>query len=164
MALSEAEAVDRAKYLLSVRDGELQRLERIQNYLRDDPAKPLPWLPPDAPLELHRLARVSRVNLLKFIVNSRVQSMYVDGFRTPRSSENVDVWRAWQANKMDARQIGIHRAALAYGVSYVVVLDGEMGGEAMPVMRGVSPLNLTAAYGEDDDWPQYAIERRGVNP
>jgi hypothetical protein len=57
---------------------------------------------------------------------------------------------------MDARQIGVHRAALAYGAAYVTVLPGD----PVPVMRGASPRHLTAAYGDDDMWPEWALEKR----
>jgi len=156
MPLSKKQAVDVARELLELRDAELPRLDRIREYLRDDPAKPLPWLPQSAPPEVHQLARVSRVNVLKFVVNARVQAMYVDGFRAPRAADDAPAWEIWQRNRFDARQLGVHRAALAYGVAYVVVLPGK----PVPVMRGVSPRNLTAAYADDDDWPKYALEKR----
>lgn len=62
----------------------------------------------------------------------------------------------WQRNKFDARQIGVHKAGLAYGASYVTVLPGE----PVPVMRGASPRKMTVAYGDDDDWPRFALEWR----
>jgi hypothetical protein len=58
---------------------------------------------------------------------------------------------------MDARQSGIHRAAFAYGTSYAIVLPGD----PVPVIRGASPRNLTAVYGEDPDWPMWALEKLG---
>ncbi|MCK9921611.1 phage portal protein [Frankia sp. AgPm24] len=160
MVMSAAETVDRARYLLELRDQERPRLARIRCYLRDEPDQILSGLPADTPLELHRLARLGRVNMLRFVVGSRVQSMYVDGLRLPRQADNVEAWRVWQANRMDARQIGVHRAAIAYGASYVTVLPGTRAGEPMPVLRGVSPRRLTAAYGADDEWPAYALEQR----
>ena len=57
---------------------------------------------------------------------------------------------------MDARQIGVHRAGLAYGASYVTVLPGD----PVTVMRGISPRNMTVVYGDDDDWPMWALEKR----
>jgi hypothetical protein len=84
--------------------------------------------------------------------------MYVDGFRTPQQPEDVEAWRIWQINRMDARQIGVHRAALAYGAAYVTVLPGTPA----PVLRGASPRKMTVAYGEDDDWPRFALEHRAA--
>jgi hypothetical protein len=58
---------------------------------------------------------------------------------------------------MDARQLGVHRAALTFGASYAVVLPGT----PEPVIRGVSPRAMAVAYGDDDVWPAYALERQG---
>jgi hypothetical protein len=159
MPLSAAGAVAQAKDLDRIRSQEQTRLDLIHSYLRDDPnERRLGGLPEGTPVDVQRLARISRVNLLKFIVNSRVQSMYVDGFQTPQSPENVAQWTIWQRNKMDARQIGVHRAGLSFGASYVTVLPGRDGD--VPVMRGASPRDLTVAYGDDDDWPAAGLERR----
>lgn len=156
MPLSDDAAAGQAKALLEFRQAESGRLEEIREYLRDDPDRRLTGLPSGVPIEVHQLARISRVNLLRFVVASRVQSMYVDGFRAPRASDDAEAWRAWQANGMDARQIGIHRAALSYGASYMTVLPGD----PVPVMRGASPRHLTAVYGDDDEWPRYALQKR----
>lgn len=157
MPLSAAEAAEQAKELQDLRSREKGRLDRIRQYLRDDPHTRIPGLPAGAPREVHDLARVSRVNMLKFILNSRVQAMYVDGFRTPQSSDDVPAWDAWRRNRMNARQIGVHRAGLAYGASYVKVLPGD----PVPIMRGASPRDMTVAYADDDDWPAFALEKRG---
>lgn len=156
MPLSDDAAADRARELLEFRQAEAGRLEEIDEYLRDDPDKRLTGLPSGVPIEVHQLARISRVNFLRFVVASRVQSMYVDGFRVPRASDDAPSWRVWQANAMDARQIGIHRAALSYGAAYMTVLPGD----PVPVMRGASPRALTAVYGDDDQWPRFALQKR----
>lgn len=149
---------DRARQLVNQRSNGMERLEMIYRYLRDDPEdRRLGGIPAGAPADVIRLARISRVNLLKFVVNTRVQSMYVDGFQTPDSAENVAAWEIWQRNGLDARQIGIHRAALAYGASYTTVLPGT----SVPVIRGYSPRQLTAWYADEgDDFPVEAIVKR----
>src|SRR5690606_22676488 len=78
-----------------------------------------------------------------------------------RSVTDAAPWRIWQANGFDSRQIAVHRAALAYGYSYVTVLPGELpNGEPMPVMRGVSPRRMLAFYEDpvEDDWPAIAMQ------
>lgn len=156
MPLSNSDVLDVFKELKDARDADLVRLNRIRSYLRDDPDRRLTGLPSGTPRDVTRLAMLSRVNVLKFIVNSRVQAMYVDGYRAPRAASDQDAWLAWQANGFDARQIGVHRTTLAYGTGYVTVLPGG----DMPVLRGVSPRQMTALYGEDDMWPVYALEKR----
>jgi hypothetical protein len=155
MVLTPQQATTEVGTLRETARKEKTRLDRIRRYLRDDPNERPGWLPSGTPTEVQRLAKLSRVNMLKFVLNSRVQSMYVDGFRTPDANDHP-AWRVWQINKMDARQIGVHRAALSYGAGYVTVLPGEPA----PVMRGVSPRKLTAVYGDDDDWPVFALEER----
>lgn len=156
MPLSEAGAVGAVKDLLEYRQAERPRLDRIREYLRDDPDKRLTGLPASAPIEVHQLARISRVNFVKFVVNTRVQAMMVDGYRAPREADDAPAWDVWLRNKMNARQIGVNRAALSYGASYMTVLPGD----PVPVMRGVSPRQMTAVYGDDDEWPVMALERR----
>lgn len=160
--LSDPQVLDLVRELMedgSGRAAEQDRLNRIRKYLRDDPdERRLEGLPPSIPPDVARLARVSRLNFLKLIVNTRVQGLYVDGFGTPEAAENSPVWKLWQANRMDARQIGIHRAAVAYGVAYNVVTPGTNG----TAIRGVSPRKLTALYeDDDDDWPVYALQELG---
>lgn len=158
MPRTEAEALELAHDVKKIRDEESTRLELIHEYLRDDPERRrIGGLPSDAPADVVRLARLSRVNVLKYLVTARVQGMYVDGFQTPTEADNLEQWGIWQRNRFDARQIGVHRAAISYGAGYVTVLPGE----PVPVMRGASPRQLTAAYRDiDDDWPQAALVKR----
>jgi hypothetical protein len=151
--LDESGVVDRAKQLLEWRKAECRTLDKVYAYLRGK--QPLPVVPRGAPTELRRLAQMSRVNMIPLAIGVPAQSLYVSGYRSGDGGDNAEAWAAWQANKMDARQTGIHRATLAYGVSYVRVTPGD----PHPVIKGVSPRNMTAAYGEDDDWPRFGLER-----
>lgn len=153
MPLTESDAVDRAVALRTMRDGESGRLDRIRAYLRND--QDMMTLPSGVPYEVQQLAKIARVNVLRFIVRAASQAMQVVGYRTPTSDGDLPGWETWQANRLDARQIGVHKAALAYGAGYVTVLPGD----PVPVIRGASPRDLTAAYGDDDDWPVYALQR-----
>jgi hypothetical protein len=154
--LSNDAAAAKAKDLLEFRQAERGRLDRIRGYLRNDPDWRPTWLPASAPIEVQQIAQISRVNMLRFVVAARVQAMFVDGYRTPRSAEDAPAWEIWQRNRMDARQIGVHRAALAYGASY----ETDLPGTTAPVMRGVSPRNMTAVYGDDDEWPRFGLQKR----
>lgn len=154
--LSNEAAADKARELLEFREAERGRLERIREYLRSDPDWRPVWLPAAAPTEVRQIAQVSRVNMLKFVVSTRVQAMFVDGYRAPRSAEDAPAWEAWLRNGMKSRQIGIHRAALDYGAAYAPVLPGT----PVPVMRGASPRHMTAVYGDDDQWPRFALQKR----
>jgi hypothetical protein len=153
MPLNGKQVVEYARQALEWRDAERSRLNRIHDYIRG--TQRFDWLPSGTPSEVSRLARMSQVNVMGFVVDASTQALYVDGYRSADLDEQP-AWQAWQANRMDARQIGVHRSALSYGASYATVLPGT----PMSKIRGVSPRNMTAVYGNDDDWPMWALETR----
>lgn len=111
---------------------------------------------------MQHLALKARTNFLPLVVDTFAQNMKVDGLLSSINPDNPRsaAWQyAWQANNLDARQTGVHRSALAYGASYVTVLPGDTG----PVLKGVSPRQMTAVYQDpvDDDWPMLAVRADG---
>jgi len=134
---------------------ERARLDLLRRYWKGRQEGTI-FVPSGAPREVRVMARVSRVNVIPIVIDSLVQSTFVDGFRVADSADGADleVWRAWQANKMDARQTAVHRATAGYGYGYTVVLPGD----EFPVIRPVSPRAMFAVYGEDPDWPMFALE------
>lgn len=150
--LTPKEAVAQVDRMIQWQNGERERLDRIHSYLRSE--QRYSWLPAGVPSEVRRMAEMSRVNVCRFVVNASTQALYVDGYRS--AEDEQPAWDTWQRNRMDARQIGIHRSALAYGAAYAIVLPGD----PVATITGVSPRNMTAVYGEDPDWPMWALERR----
>ena len=144
---------------------EKTRLDWIDRWYRWDPDDIK--LPRSATPELRALRGLSRVPWLGHVVTSTAQCMYVDGYRStldpvgrPEDAEPDGPWRVWLANGWDQRQTAVHRAMLAYGHAYATALPGEdFQGSPMPVLRGVSPRQMWAAYEDpaDDDWPKYAM-------
>lgn len=155
--LSKAAAVDQTRQMLEVRSSEITRLETVRGYMRNE--QPFDWMPEGVPNEVRRLAEISRINLLRYIVKAPTQSLHVDGYRT-RETDEASGWAAWRRNRLPKRQIGIHRAALTYGASYSLVLPGELDGSPAASIRGVSPRHMTTLYAGDDDWPLWALEKR----
>ncbi len=156
MPLSPAAAVEQAQILHGYHLAERPRLEKVRQYWKGRQALPA-VIPSSAPREVRTLALIARVNVCSVVVDTLTQSSFVDGFRSKDDADDAEVWTVWQANRMDRWQTGIHRAAYGYGASYGVVLPGD----PYPVMRGASPRNMTAVYGEDPDWPLWALERLG---
>lgn len=134
------------------------------------------------------LARKSQTNFLPLILQQYSQGLKVDNYLAggemdPLTKKPIQdqakPWEWWQRNKFDARQTGIHYAALKYGVAYATVLPSMEPGikpalrTPSAYLRGVSPRQMTAIYGErmewdprvggsvDDDWPMYAMEMNG---
>lgn len=98
------------------------------------------------------LARKSQTNLLPLVLDIFSQSLKVDNYLS--GEQTPKVWEWWQRNKLDARQTGINRTALHYGVSYATVLPGLNPNvdDSGVYVRGVSPRQMTALYGDRLEW------------
>lgn len=157
--MGEEEAVSTARRLLKLREVEQPRLQRIANYMAGDHSSV--YVPAGARAEYRWLIERAKVKILPLVVTVVSQNMYVDGYRPKGADDNASPWRVWQANRLDARQHGVHRAALTYGAAYVVVMPGK----PVPVITPFSPRRLTALYADpvNDEWPIYAIEDRVEN-
>lgn len=160
MPMSQKEVKERvADVLMPAFLAERERLDRIDRWYRWDPDKP--HTPRQATAEYRELQARSGTSWLGLVVTSVAQSLYVDGYRRAEDPDDAESWAWWQANRMDGRQIAVHRAALAYGYSYAKVLPGvNEFGESTPVIRGVSPRRMIAMYAEpeNDEWPMVAMQ------
>lgn len=152
MALTADEAELVATDLFEIRNQDRNRLNRIKMYVQGEPR--MAWLPPNSPRELQALAQMSRVNMIELIVRTATQQLYVDGYTSDDAASAQAVWNIWQANRWDARQIGLHRSVSTYGVGYGTALPGQ----PVPVLKAHSPRTMTAAYGNDSTWPLYALQ------
>ena len=154
MTLTQEQAEATVRTLLGLRGPEQERLRRIAAYVRGDHSSV--YVPRSARDEYRWLLQRAKVNVLRLVVTVVAQNLYVDGYRPQGLDENAAAWKNWQANRMDARQHGIHRAALKYGISYATVLPGDPG----PVITPMSPRRMTAFYGDasNDEWPLFAVE------
>jgi hypothetical protein len=154
--LKPNDALRQAQRVHEVHVAEREQLDVIRRYWKGVQKRPAA-IPSGTPTEVRVMARSSRVNIMPIVVDTLTQSTFVDGFRGRGEADNAEVWRVWQANRMDARQTGIHRAAFGYGTAYGSVLPGR----PEPVIRGASPRSMCCLYGEDPDWPMWALERLG---
>jgi HPt (histidine-containing phosphotransfer) domain-containing protein len=154
--LKSQDAIDQVKILRDYHVAERARLDIIRRYWKGRQRLP-EIIPSSAPREVRIMARIARVNVCPIVIDTLAQSTFVDGFRGVKTDDNAGVWQVWQANKMDAHQTAIHRAAFAYGAAYGIVLPGK----PVPVIRAASPRSMTVMYGEDPDWPMWALQRLG---
>lgn len=166
MALSQSDALDAVKAILEgPRAAELPRLERIRAALAPTPAEGAPFvpsvqIPKDAPPLMQELARKSRTNYLPLLVKTFGQVMKADGYLSESDPDFAEPWQWWQRNRMDARQTGVHRAAVQYGAGYATALPGQYGrGLPGPAVSLYSPLQMTAVYQDpvSDEWPFLAL-------
>ncbi|RDG37954.1 phage portal protein [Streptomyces corynorhini] len=157
-AMDSATLTTAVQWLLAGRRAEAGRLNEIHAYLKNRVVDI--YVPQSATAEYRKLVDQARFNVLPLLVSSVAQGLFVDGYRPARQSKNSPVWDAvWQPNRMDARQAGLYRASLGYGVSYATVLPGMLGGKKTPVITPWSPRRMTALYADPihDEWPRYAI-------
>jgi len=157
--MSESDAVSTARHLLKLREGEQERLGKIKQYMCGKHSSV--YVPRGARAEYRWLIERARVNILPLVVTVVAQNMYVDGYRPAGKDVNAAPWAVWQANRMDARQHGIHRSVLTYGAAYAVVMPGK----PVPVITPFSPRRMTAVYADsvNDEWPIYGVEDRLEN-
>lgn len=142
------------QWLLAGRRAESGRLNTVRTYLKNEACDI--YVPQSASAEYTKLVDQARFNILPLLVSSVAQGLFVDGYRPANNLDNSPVWDAvWQPNRMDARQTGLYRAALEYGLSYATVLPGD----PVPVITPYSPRRMTALYADpiNDEWPEYAI-------
>lgn len=156
MALKDKDAVELARRMHGFHLIEREKLDVIRRYFKGVQARPAA-IPQGSPREVIVMARSSRVNIMPIIVNSLVQSMFVDGYRAKLESDNAVVWDAWQDNQMDARQTAINRATFQYGTAYATVRPGK----PYPIIEGKSPRVFTTLYADDPKWPMAALEKLG---
>jgi Phage portal protein, SPP1 Gp6-like len=175
--MNRQQAIDSARYIMAgPRAYEAERLDRIAEAL-------LPWTEEQAQRLLAGTGHSeepsigmkwrSQTNFLPLVLDVFSQSMKVDNYLSSTTKETAGPWVWWQRNKMVARQTGLIRGALEFGVSYTTVLPSinPLGGEPGAYIRCLSPRQMTCLYGEpiewqpgvtpiDDDWPIVALEMK----
>jgi hypothetical protein len=115
-----------------------------------------PKLPSRAGKEAKALRNMAVTSWPRLAVTTVAQLLRAEGAFSADRPEADTVWRPWNANRWNSRQIPCYKAALAYGQAFAQVSPGQDG---RAVMRAYSPLESLAAYGDevDDDWPLYFV-------
>lgn len=149
--LAPDDVADVARLLWSQHQNELALHDAAHDYLRG--LRGVPEIPEGAGDELGDIARMSVKNVLRLVVDAFAQNLSVSGYRSPEADTDSEVWQAWQAQRLDARQSEAIRPALTYGSSFAVV--DSMGG-----VRLRTPRQLLSMYADPsvDQWPAYALE------
>lgn len=141
--------------LLPAFDQERTRLDRIDRWYRWNP-EPVK-LPRNADPELKYLADLARTPWLRLVVTTVAQTLYLERVYSERGTPDdvLPVWQPWSNNLMDSKQVPLHTAALAYGLSYAQGLPGDSGAR----ITCHSPRDAMAFYGDvvEDDFPMYFI-------
>lgn len=115
--------------------------------------------PPKASREHKALADLARTPWLSLVVTNVAQAMYVDSVVGAEGAV-PDLWRVWLSNSMQSHQIANHRAMVAYGHTYGVVMPATDNGVDTARMRCLSPRRMACSWRDagTDLYPEYALE------
>lgn len=158
MVMSQTAVLELAKdVLIPGWQSERQKLDEIDCWYRWDPEKIR--VPNHADQEEKYLADLAETPWLNLVVTTVAQQLVGELVRSSARTDVSAVWTPWLRNRMPSRQRAIHRAALAYGYAYTVVLPGDTGA----VIRGYSPRDMYAVYADpvEDEYPMYYLRVRG---
>lgn len=160
MVMPAGDAVDLFKIYIDDWKKNREQIDLVDRWYRGallDEDKPA--LPTKKTREYQELRDRSMTRWLKLAVTVLAQTMYVEGYQTADGAQ-AEPWTIWQANGLDARQIAVHRGALAHGQSFVSVLPGD----PHPKMRGHSARSMIALYQDpaEDEWPMYALSGKPI--
>lgn len=172
--MNREQATEAAKRLLVIHANEYKQWRKIDDAVRVPTDAELTkrygieWGSPNYQRQL-QIAQQSFNPSLQLLLDTYSQSLKVDDyFRSVDSGEvagsQSDAWVHWQRNRLDARQSGLHHAAIKYGVSYASVLPADINPTRVLSSndRGASidvfnPKTLITAYGEANQFEEYPI-------
>ena len=126
------------------------RLDRISDYIAGDHDQP--YVPDNATSEeFKRILKRSITNWIPTLIAAPAQAMYVDSFRRSTKDEAGDEVAAemspemehWQRSRLDARQLAVHRTAIAYGAAYTLTYRNDKGES---VTKGLPPRRTVTLY------------------
>lgn len=138
---------------------ERQSLDLIDKWHRWEPDALRDKIPSYATSEHRNLAKISETPFLSLVVTTVAQQLVAETFRSARSIDMDAMVAPWLRNRFHSRQRAVYRASLAYGYSYATAMPGDSGA----VLRGRSPRDLYAVYGDvvEDEYPMYYLLVKG---
>jgi hypothetical protein len=104
------------------------------------------------------LLTMATSNWCRLVVDVVAERLRV-GKITTSANQNGDseAWKVWQANNLDARQLGVYVEALKCGVSYVSVWPNPES-SLPPLIRGESPMQVHVRHDEITGEALYAVK------
>lgn len=139
----------------SARGEQRERLDEVRTYEKGP--QPGPYKPDKATVEYKLLLERSETNVMRMMLQSISDLLYVEDYRAKDATESARAWKYWQDNKFDSRQGQIFYSAIRDGLAYGTALPGKERGTV--VMRGASARRMFALYEDpvEDEWPVVAL-------
>lgn len=107
------------KHLVHCHDQEKPVLKLLDSYYEGE--QPLSYLAPELQAEMDERIRQVVVNWPQLVVDSLEERLDVEGFRFPGEAEaDEELWRIWQANRLDSQSHQGHLDAFVMKRSYVI--------------------------------------------
>lgn len=132
------------KHLIDCHDREKPDLRLLDLYYEGE--QPLSYMAPELQAEMDERVRQVVVNWPQLVADSIEERLDVEGFRFPEEAEaDEDLWRIWQANRLDAASHQGHLDALVMRRSYVIVGARE-GDASTPLITVESALDVFAEH------------------
>ncbi|CED90613.1 phage portal protein [Actinomyces succiniciruminis] len=147
--MDEAQIRESITQMLTVRRRDLAECETLRRWLTGQAGTP--EVPKGSESEIKHLAVVAKRNVIGMVVDTFAQNLGVVGYRAADEAADATGWDLWQRARMDARQDEVHRPALVYGLSYLVLRPLVADGPVEWLPR--SPRQLVALYEHDDVSP-----------
>lgn len=146
--------------LLEEHEAEQPRLRRLAAYYSDGHYDNLD-VPAQARPHYKNLVESAVTNWLRLVVETTSERLIVDGFRTGNEPLDAELWRWWQANGLDGRQMQLNAAASRDGIAYVGVWPSD--GDNAPIIVPEQAAGLTVRFNDDLDptKPTDALKTRG---
>lgn len=155
------------KHLIQCHDREKPDLRLLDSYYEGE--QPLSYLAPELQAEMDERIRQVVINWPQLVVDSLEERLDVEGFRFPGEAEaDAELWRIWQANRLDSQSHQGHLDAFIACRSYVIVGSRE-DDSATPLVTVESALDV---YAEHDPRTgevaaavkRWCVEREGESP
>jgi hypothetical protein len=132
------------KHLIDCHDREKKDLKLLDSYYEGE--QPLSYLAPELQAEMDERIRQVVINWPQLVADSIEERLDVEGFRFPDEAEaDEELWRIWQANRLDAKSHQGHLDALVMRRCYVIVGSRE-DDPSTPLITVESPLDVYAEH------------------
>jgi hypothetical protein len=117
-------------------------MQTFEDYYRGN--HPLPDVRDELRVPYRRLLSMSPTNFMRLVVDATEERLNVTGFRFSDSGADLDAWRIWQANAMDAESQLNHREALVKSRGYVIVWPSD--DPSTPTITVEDPMSVVVEY------------------